>query len=196
MIKKINGCRKEEDRIKQLNARYAPENVINVKDKRKGPRSDPATRMTRHDPGRDTDLSNYTDGNRRRRPVSRSPTPERTPDPPVHDHHLDSSPKGPPPAVPLKHMTLAEKKRLEWERERGMFDDWLAYWSLAVHYCEREMVAVPLSVFLRSSKLMLHLLPTPKNMHHLKELGLRLLFSIIENYNTSSEVLNFFACDI
>ncbi|XP_052780199.1 trichohyalin-like isoform X3 [Mya arenaria] len=126
--------KKEEERLKQLNARYNPE-VILKPQRHKGPRSDPSAKMTRTDIGRVTDLSNYTDGNRRGR-HSRSPSPEDTPDVPSRHSPVDTSPKAhakAPVGIPMRHMTLAEKKRLEWDRERveskqlshtGDYDPW------------------------------------------------------------------------
>lgn len=114
--------RKEEVRIKDLNTRYAPEENRKPSPQRhKPPRSDPATRIDR---GRETEITNYSDNNNRR--GRRSPSPseqrslERSPDLPSYTTP-DTSPKG-PLGVPRRHMTLAEKKRLEWEKERGMID--------------------------------------------------------------------------
>ncbi|XP_060602947.1 trichohyalin-like isoform X3 [Ruditapes philippinarum] len=113
--------RKEEDRIKKLNSQYDPEESFKKPPQRHQPtRSDPpATRQTRYDRGRDTENSNYTDGNRRGR-RSRSPSdqrsPDRSPDLPSYTTP-DTSPKA-PVGIPRRHMTLAEKKRLEWEKDR------------------------------------------------------------------------------
>ncbi|XP_052284957.1 trichohyalin-like isoform X3 [Dreissena polymorpha] len=123
--------KKEEDRIQQLNAKYAPDSVLNLKPQRhKGPHSDPATRVTRADIGRTTDLSNYTDNNRRGR-HSRTPSPDINE--PAHSSPVDASPKT-AMGIPRRHMTLAEKKRLEWEKDRvetvalqqhvGNYDPW------------------------------------------------------------------------
>ncbi|KAL4226045.1 post-embryonic retina morphogenesis in camera-type eye [Mactra antiquata] len=125
--------RKEEERIKDLNSRYAPDESRKISPQRhKPPRSDPVTRLDR---GRETEISNYTENNNRR--GRRSPSPseqrsiERSPDLPSYTTP-DTSPKG-PIGIPKRHMTLAEKKRLEWEKERvesvqleqvGKFDPW------------------------------------------------------------------------
>ncbi|XP_045166612.2 trichohyalin-like isoform X3 [Mercenaria mercenaria] len=128
--------RKEEERIKHLNAQYDPGESFKKPPQRHVPtRSDPpATRQTRYDRGRETENTNYTDGNRHGR-RSRSPSdqrsPDRSPDLPSYTTP-DTSPKA-PVGIPRRHMTLAEKKRLEWERERvesvqmervGNFDPW------------------------------------------------------------------------
>lgn len=110
--------RKEEERIRDLNSRYGPEppTLKPSPQRHKPPRSDPTTRLAQ---GRETEISNYTDNNRRGR-RSRSQTPERSrsPEVPSHTSPVDTSPKG-PMGIPRRHMTLAEKKRQEWERDRG-----------------------------------------------------------------------------
>lgn len=117
----VNSCRKEEERIRQLNSRYAPappEITQKASPQRyRPPRSDQSTRQTRPDLSRDNDTSNYTDGNRRGR-RSRSPTPERSPEVALHSSPVDTSPRG-PLGIPRRHMTMAERKRIEWERERS-----------------------------------------------------------------------------
>lgn len=108
--------RKEEDRIRQLNSRFGPEPTVKASPQRhKPPRSDPAPRLAQ---GLETETSNYTDNYRRGR-RSRSVTPERERSPePSYSTPVDTSPKA-PVGIPRRHLTLAEKKRMEWEREKG-----------------------------------------------------------------------------
>ena len=126
--------RKEEERIQNLMEKYggiepSPQ-MKPAPEKKRSTKSD-QDRHARHERIH-TEESNYTDYRRGRRSPSgsRSRTPDRsrTPErsrprsrtPELHHSSPYSSPKADkPPGIPRQHMTLAEKKRIEWERDRG-----------------------------------------------------------------------------
>mgnify|MGYP006890313797 CR=1 FL=1 len=99
-----------------MNSRFGPEPVKSTPQRHKPPQSNPNPSRTLAQ-GRETEISYYTDGYRRGR-RSRSVTPERSPEPYHSSSAQDLSPKA-PAGIPRRHLTLAEKKRMEWDTQRG-----------------------------------------------------------------------------